>query len=94
MGMLLALNIDKKPMLPGIASAINDLFNNPTDPFFTGRIMDILYDGIPINCTSEEFNTVALCTMFSTGAQQAVRKVDDKHYAFSLFGGVSSNCFI
>lgn len=88
-GMLLALNVDKKPMLPGIFAAINEMFHNPPDPFFTGRVMDIMYDGVPIDCTSEDMSVTAICTSFSTGAQQAIRRIDDKHYAFSLFGGVN-----
>lgn len=86
--MLLSLNIDKKPMLPGIYAAINEMFHNPPDPFFTGRVMDILYDGVPIDCTSEDMGAKAMCTSFSTGAQQAIRQIDSEHYAFSLFGGV------
>lgn len=89
-GMLLSINIDKKPMLPGIYAAINEMFHNPPDPFFTGRVMDILYDGVPIDCTSEDMTVTAMCTSFSTGEQKAIRQIDDKHYAFSLFAGVSA----
>lgn len=85
----MSINIDKKPMLPGIYGAIKELFHNPPDPFFTGRVMDILYDGVPIDCTSEDMTVKAMCTSFSTGAQQAIRQIDNEHYAFSLFGGVS-----
>lgn len=87
--MSLAVNVDKKPMLPAIAGAINELFHNPADPFWTGRVMDILYDGVTIDCSSEDFNAVAVCSQFSTGEMKAVRQIDDKTYAFSLFAGVS-----
>lgn len=91
MGMLLAINVDKKPMLPSIYAAIKEIFHNPSDPFYTGRVMDILFDGVPIDCSSQiEVTTKAVCSQFSTGAQAAIRQIDDKHYAFSLFGGVSS----
>lgn len=88
-GMSLAVNVDKKPMLPAIAGAINELFHNPADPFWTGRVMDILYDGIPIDCSSEDFNAVAVCSQFATGEMKAVRQTGEKSYAFSLFAGVS-----
>lgn len=87
MGMLLATNIDKKPLLPSLYTAINNLFQNPEDAFFTGRIMDLLYDGVPIDCTSEDLTTKAICTSFD--GMQPIRKIDDKHFAFSLFAGVS-----
>lgn len=92
MGILLAVNVDKQPMLPGVYSAIKEMFHNPTDPFFTGRVMDLLFDGVPIDCTSQvEVTTQALCTQFDAGSQAAIRKVADKQFAFSVFGGVSSN---
>lgn len=92
MGMLLATNIDKKPMVPLIAGAIKELFHDPADAFFTGRVMDILYDGVKIDCSSKEMTPVAICT--SLGGQPAVKKIDDTTYAFSLFAGVSNWKFI
>lgn len=88
MGMLLATNIDKKPLLPSVANAINNLFQNPADAFFTGRIMDLLYDGVPIDCTAEDdLTTKGMCTAFD--GMQPIRKIDNQHFAFSLFAGVS-----
>lgn len=89
MGMALAVNVDKQAMLPAIAGAVNELFHHPADAFWTGRVMDILFDGILIDCSSEDFNAVAVCSQFATGEMKAVRQVDEKTYAFSLFGGVS-----
>lgn len=88
--MSLAMNYDKKAMLPTIAGAINHLFRQPTTPFWTGRVMDILFDGVPIDCSSEDFSAVAVCSQFQTGEVKAVRQVDDNTYAFSLFAGVSN----
>lgn len=89
MGILLAVNVDKKPMLPGVYAALKEMFHSPADPFFTGRVMDLLFDGVMIDCSSqEEVTTQALCTQFSAGSQAAIRQVDDKHFAFSIFGGV------
>lgn len=85
--MLLATNVDKKPMVPTIAVAVNNMFNNPADAFFSGRVMDLLYDGVAIDCSSDEMTTVAICTTFADN--KGLRKVNDTHYAFSLFAGVS-----
>lgn len=36
MGMFLAINVDKQPMLPAIDGAIKNLFQDPADAFYTG----------------------------------------------------------
>lgn len=83
------MNYDKKAMLPTISGAINELFHHPATPFWTGRVMDILFDGVNIDCSSEDFNAVAVCSQFETGDVKAVRPAGDKTFAFSLFQGVS-----
>lgn len=93
MGILLAINVDKQPMLPSVYAALKEIFHNPTEPFFTGRVMDLLFDGVPIDCSSQvEVTTQALCTQFDAGAQAAIQKVADKQFKFSVFGGVSVQC--
>lgn len=56
--------------------------------FHTGRVMDIMFDGVSVDCSSDDKTTTAICLSFESN--KALRKVDDHHYAFSLFGGVSS----
>lgn len=87
-GMALAVNVDKKPMLPLVSDAINGIFHNPKDPFWTGRVMDLLFDGIEIDCTSEEFAAKATCSIFESGEAKAVQPLRPNYYKFSLFGAV------
>lgn len=89
MPLALAVNVDKQAMLPTIATGINLLFHEPTDPFWTGRVMDLLYDGIPIDCSSDEFTAKAICSQFDSPDMKAIKKVDDTTFSFSFFGGVS-----
>lgn len=89
MGMLLAANIDKKPMVPMLGGAIKAMFHDPADAFFTGRLMDLLYDGVPVDCSSKEVAAIAVCTTLES--EPAIRKIDDEHFAFSLFAGVSKD---
>lgn len=57
--------------------------------FWTGRVMDILFDGILIDCSNtEDFATQAVCSIFASGEVQAVKPFNDTHYSFSLFQGV------
>lgn len=88
-GTFLSLNVDKKGMLGPISGAINAMFHDPPDPFFTGRVMDIAYDGVEIDCSTDHPVAKAMCASFASGSQPAVRKIDDQHFAFSLFAGVS-----
>lgn len=91
LGMALGVNVDRQELLPFIANAINGILQAPTDPFFTGRVMDILFDGVPIDCRSDEFEVAAACGEFSTGEYKAIQPYNETFYKFSLFGGVSFN---
>lgn len=85
----MAVNVDKKPMVGLVAKAINELFHNPKDMFWTGRVMDILFDGIPIDCSSDAFEAQAACSVFESGDVKAIKPINDTHYSFSLFASVS-----
>lgn len=87
--MFLATNVDKQAMLPAVEGVVKNLFHDPADAFYTGRVMDVLYDGVPVDCSADDKMTVAICLSFDTN--QALRKVGDHQYTFSLFGGVSTN---
>lgn len=82
----MAVNVDKQPMLPTVAEVINNMFHNPADAFYTGKAMDILFNGVPIDCSADHKVTAAICLSFEDN--KSMRKIDDKTYAFSLFGGV------
>lgn len=90
MGMALSISIDRRELLPFIDSAINGLLGNPKDVFWTGRVMDLLFDGFPLDCRSDGFEVAAACSEFSTGEHTAIQPLNESFYKFSLFGGVSS----
>lgn len=61
----------------------------------TGRAMDYLFDGIEIDCTSENFAAKATCSMFHSGEAKAVQPTDKENiFKFSVFGAVSVHTFI
>lgn len=92
--MALAVNIDKKPMLPVVANAINQIFHDPVDPFFTGRVMDLLFDGVDIDCSSSHFEAQATCSVLGSGDVQAIRIINEELLRFSMLGGVSYHLVI
>lgn len=91
-GVLLATNYDKQPLLGAIEGAVNKLFHNPTDAFYTGRVMDLFFDGVSIDCTpsDDKFSSAACMTLEE---QNVVQKIDENHLKFSVFGGVNAMQF-
>ena len=87
--MALTLNVDKKPMLNMASNAINQMFHNPVDPFWSGRVMDLLFDGIDIDCSSKEFAAKATCSVLGSGEVKSIKIINEEHLKVSLMGGVS-----
>lgn len=83
---LIATQRDKKPFLDMAINALTDIFK-PTTPFLTGHIMEILFDGIPIDCSSDSLPVKLLCTGLKE--RKGIRSINDTHLAFSALGGVS-----
>lgn len=55
--------------------------------------MDLLFNGIEVDCTSEDFNSKAVCTAFATGDVKAVsqKNGEEDMYLFALLSGVVLN---
>lgn len=89
--MALGVNVDRDGMLPLVATAINEILHNPKDAFWTGKAMDLMFDGIPLDCTSDDFNSRAVCALFEGGESPAIQPNGEDHFIFSMMGGVSSS---
>lgn len=87
MGMLMAVNVDKKPMLPTVEQVIKRIFHDPADAFYTGRAMDLMYNGVPIDCSSDDGLVAGVCLQFES--ERSFRKDENGQLSFSLFAGVS-----
>nr|WBU77221.1 sensory neuron membrane protein [Odontothrips loti] len=68
-----------------LSKAINPLFNNPTTPFLTEKVRNILFDGVPINCTSSDFAAAAVCTIIRSNPKR-LKPQGDGIFLFSFFG--------
>lgn len=82
----LSVNVDRKGMIPLVTKAMNDLFHEPKDAFWTGHPMDLLFNGIEMDCSSDDFNTRAVCSVFETGEQRQIEQIDDTTFKFSILG--------
>lgn len=92
-GMALSVNVDRAPLLPLINEAIKGIFHNPKTMFWTGRAMDLLFDGIPIDCSSDSYETQAVCSEIKSPERTSFRSVNDTTLLFSLFHAVRVHPF-
>lgn len=88
--MALAVNIEQQSLIPLAAAAIEELFHSPKEIWWTGTAMDLMFNGIPIDCTSRKQQAKIVCMELKARGGQAIQKIDDKHFKFSLLGGVRS----
>lgn len=88
LAMALSLNVDRKDLVTLAYTAMKDILHNPKDIFFRGRLWDLLYDGIELDCSSSEFEVAAVCSEFDSGDYKEIRKINDTAFSFSLFGNV------
>lgn len=91
LAMVLSINIDREELLPFIQSAMNGLLHNPKDIFFSGRVWDLLYDGIDLDCSSDEFEVTAVCSEFDSGDYGEIQRFNETTFKFSMFGNVRSS---
>lgn len=73
-------------------AAINDLFNEPVDVFWTGKSMDLLFNGIEIDCNVTNPLTKIACREIRKRKDSSFIHLDNDKFLFSMFGGVSLIC--
>lgn len=74
-------------MLNNIGKAVDSIFHKPDSIFVKAKAKDILFDGLPVDCTVKDFAGSAACNVLKTEAKDLVPDGEDR-YKFSLFGGV------
>lgn len=85
-GMAIIVKTDRAPMLPLVSKAIIEMFK-PTSFLSELRAMDVLFRGVPIDCSSENFAAQAVCTALD-GSSTNIKKLNESHFQFSFMGGV------
>lgn len=70
--------------------AIKEIYHQPTTAFWTGKAMDVLFNGFVVDCTSEDFNSKATCAVFDSGEVKSVypKGEEEDMFLFSLLGAV------
>lgn len=88
LGMFLSINVDRPELLSFVQAAVNGMLHNPKDIFYTGKLWDLLYDGIILDCSSDSFEVTAVCSEFDSGDYREIRRINETAFKFSLFGNV------
>lgn len=52
------MNVNRKGFLRMISEVIRTMFNEPTTPFWTGRAMDLFFDGMISNEFTENYDNI------------------------------------
>lgn len=86
-GMVTMTKMLKPAALGMINKAIPLLYPDQSDAFMTGTANDIMWNGLDINCTSNEFAAVAVCSQIRQNSA-GLHKINENHFKFSLFGVV------
>lgn len=84
----MAVHLEFRQFMHVAVAAIKELFHEPTDVFWTGKVMDLLFNGIEIDCNSTDPLAKLTCNQIRKAKNPAIQSVDDKRLRFSLLGGV------
>lgn len=73
--------------------AIKELFHEPKDVFWTGKVIDLLFNGIEIDCNSTEPLAKVTCNQIRRAKNPTIQPMENKRLKFSLLGGVCQQLF-
>ena len=81
----------KKQTLPFFCKdkAVNSIFKSPPSIFFKIKAMDMMFNGLPIDCTVTDTAGSGVCSLIRENAD-ALQSDGPDLYRFSLFGAVSN----
>lgn len=88
LSMILGINVDREELLPMIQIAADYMLDKPSNIYYSGKAIDILFNGITLDCSSEEYEVGAICSEFSGDGYKQIKPINDTAYSFSLFGNV------
>lgn len=87
-GVALTVHFEYRHYMHVAKAAMREIFHSPSDAFWTGRAMDLIFDGIEIDCSTKDAMAKLVCSQFQR--QQTFRAINNETFAFSFFGGVCS----
>lgn len=75
-----------------IAKAVDSIFHKPSSVFVTATAREILWTGLPVDCSVKDFAGSAVCGIIREDDSGFIK--DGENYKFALFGPVSLKIFL
>ncbi|XP_050598000.1 sensory neuron membrane protein 1 isoform X2 [Bombus affinis] len=83
---MIKLTLEQQPAAIGILNkAVDNIFKKPTSVFVRAKAREILFDGVPLDCTGKDFASSAICNVLKE-KEDALLPDGPGRYLFSLFG--------
>lgn len=83
------MQAEHKQFMHVAVAAIKAMFHNPSDAFWTGRAMDLIFDGIDIDCSSKDPLVRIACREIDRNGGATIIRANETTFKFSMLGGVS-----
>lgn len=83
------MQAEHKQFMHVAVAAIKAMFHNPSDAFWTGRAMDLIFDGIDIDCSSKDPLVRIACKEIDRNGGATIMRANETTFKFSMLGGVS-----
>uniref|UniRef100_A0A1A9WRT6 Sensory neuron membrane protein 1 n=1 Tax=Glossina brevipalpis TaxID=37001 RepID=A0A1A9WRT6_9MUSC len=84
-GAAIMVQRERAAMMDLVVKGLKHIFTK-VEPVFTLPFMDMFFRGFTIDCSSEEFESKAVCSAFYTGEVKQAVQVNATHFSFSLLG--------
>ncbi|XP_031629088.1 sensory neuron membrane protein 1-like, partial [Contarinia nasturtii] len=86
----LTVHFEYRQFLHVAVQAIHEIFHEPTDVFWTGRAMNLLFDGIEIDCGVTNPLSKLACGEMRRSAHPSIQKITKERLKFSFMGGYNN----
>ncbi|KAK9307568.1 hypothetical protein QLX08_002178 [Tetragonisca angustula] len=84
---MIKLTLEQQPGAVGILNkGVDNIFHKPSTVFVRAKAREILFDGLPIDCTGKDFASTAICNALKEKEDTLMPGVEPGHYLFSVFG--------
>ncbi|KAL7029807.1 hypothetical protein ACKWTF_006372 [Chironomus riparius] len=84
MGGLIAAQRDRPGLLGIVIQAFQQIFEPEGTPFLTTKVMDLLFNGVGVDCNREDLEASIVCPQIAN--EKNIKKINDTYFTISLFG--------
>lgn len=84
----LTVHFEFRQYLHVASTAIKEIFHKPTDAYWSGPAMDLLFNGIEIDCSTTNPLAKLACNEIRKTKNPMIQKMNKTQMKFSILGGV------